>query len=359
MGIRVYLTIILLTYVPMYLAAVASGLPLAKPSMSLHLPFLYDVNVAFMFLVSFPVLIGIIVTDQEVLTSALRQVQLEKVLIMSRDAAQGLRTRWERRFRAINVAAQVIGILTGITIAWWNYKVYVQAPVGFWAGPDGKLVSVGYVFLVCCAFCYAFVPLFIIRCLGFFFFLKDVVSKAELHLLPFHPDRCGGLRSVGRIGMRNQYVLTFFGINVVLLIIVSFHYFNVPGYLASLIAAAVAAYLLFGPLVFIGPLLPFRAGMLQTKNLLMGEVAQRLRIELERLRQKLPAGIIAKEDEELIDRLRRIGAIIDELPVWPFDAGTLRKFLTAYIIPVLSAVAYPVGKAIFDWLVSKNLLPLG
>ncbi len=70
----------------------------------------------------------------------------------------------------------------------------------------------------------------------------------------------------------------------------------------------------------------------------MSEVAQRLRIELQRLRKQLAAGQIAKEDEELIDRLRKIGALINELPVWPFDAGTIRKFGTAYFIPVLSAV---------------------
>jgi hypothetical protein len=47
--------------------------------------------------------------------------------------------------------------------------------------------------------------------------------------------------------------------------------------------------------------------------------------------------------------LRKIGAVIDELPVWPFDAGILRKFLTAYITPLLSAVGYPVLKIVLDF----------
>ena len=41
--------------------------------------------------------------------------------------------------------------------------------------------------------------------------------------------------------------------------------------------------------------------------------------------------------------------MIDELPVWPFDAGTLRKFLTAYIIPLVSGVGYPVLKIVLDF----------
>jgi hypothetical protein len=32
-------------------------------------------------------------------------------------------------------------------------------------------------------------------------------------------------------------------------------------------------------------------------------------------------------------------AVVDELPVWPIDAGTLRTFLTAYVLPIAGAVA--------------------
>jgi hypothetical protein len=118
--------------------------------------------------------------------------------------------------------------------------------------------------------------------------------------------------------------------------------------LYGLIVAAIVAYLLLGPLVFLGPLLPFRAGMLRTKSELMGEVAQRLRVELQRLRSQLKDGEITKQDEELIDRLRKVGAVIGELPVWPFDAGTLRKFLGAYVVPAASAVLYPLFHSLLD-----------
>ena len=113
--------------------------------------------------------------------------------------------------------------------------------------------------------------------------------------------------------------------------------------------AAVIGYLILGPLIFMAPLSPFRGGMVKNKNQLMGEVAQRLRKELDRLLAQLQSGPIFKEDEELIERLRKIGAVIDELPVWPFDAGTLRKFLTAYIIPIIGSVGYPVIKAILNF----------
>lgn len=46
--------------------------------------------------------------------------------------------------------------------------------------------------------------------------------------------------------------------------------------------------------------------------------------------------------------LRKIGSVIDELPVWPFDAGILRRFLTAYVIPLVGAVIYPVASMILQ-----------
>jgi hypothetical protein len=47
-------------------------------------------------------------------------------------------------------------------------------------------------------------------------------------------------------------------------------------------------------------------------------------------------------------------SLINELPIWPFDAGTLRTFLTAYVVAILvSAVAASrkgFVSSIWDWL---------
>lgn len=41
---------------------------------------------------------------------------------------------------------------------------------------------------------------------------------------------------------------------------------------------------------------------------------------------------------KFIARVRKIGAFVDELPVWPLDAGTLRKFLAAYMVPLVGGI---------------------
>jgi hypothetical protein len=51
------------------------------------------------------------------------------------------------------------------------------------------------------------------------------------------------------------------------------------------------------------------------------------------LRQKIKKNEVTKSDEESLERLRKMGAAIDELPIWPFDPSTLRKFALAYVVP--------------------------
>jgi hypothetical protein len=80
--------------------------------------------------------------------------------------------------------------------------------------------------------------------------------------------------------------------------------------------------------------------MLSTKMEVGSQVALRLRHELRRIREALPNGEIVKSDEEIVDRLRKMAVLVDDLPVWPFDTGTLKKFMAAYLTPV---VAFLIG----------------
>jgi len=261
--------------------------------------------------------------------------------------ADHLAGAWRKKFTIINYVAYAVGVVSGSIVVYYNYGAYVLKNAGLWTTVHGRLQICGYVFFTFVFALFGLIPIYAIRSFGISMFLRSLVRHSEqLQMLPFHPDRCGGLRPVGRLGLRNQYLLTVFGLNIGSLAAVSSSLRNQET-LNHLIAAAAIAYLLIGPLIFMGPLLSFRSAMLRTKVDLMSEVAQRLRVELKRLRQHLPSGLITKEDEELIDRLRKVGAVIDELPVWPFDAGTLRKFVTAYLMPLLGALAGAILKIDF------------
>jgi hypothetical protein len=205
---------------------------------------------------------------------------------------------------------------------------------GTWITPGGHLHSVSYVYLSSIVLLIAVIVIFIVRCVWLSKFLSHIVDQAEVAIQPFHPDGCGGLRPVGEIGLRNQYTVTVLGLNVVIFIVVSFLHSQNSHDEMYVLVIAVVLYLICGPVVFLGPLLPFHRAMLRDKQLATSEVAERLRLEFERIRREIPAGDIPRSDEKLIKRLRWIGGAVDALPVWPFDGATLRKFASAYAIPV-------------------------
>jgi hypothetical protein len=345
--VRTYFVAVALTYGLMCVAA-ALDWATAAAAAGVRVPFWRDLNTAFMFLVAFPTIVVLVVTDDAALRRALARVQQDGVLTMTPSQENTIEARWSAMFSRINRIGQVMALAIGTAIMIANYLVLTPRQVGFWIASGGRLRPIGALFLLSVCMFFAVVAFYIIRTFAISFLLANVVRFGDIRMLPFHPDKCGGLRPVGRLALRNQYGLTVMGINVVLFALTSMIYLSAPPALYVLVGLAVAGYLIVGPVLFVGPLLPFRTGMMRTKSDLMSEVAQRLSVELARIRGELRAGSITREDEKLIDRLRKIGAVIDELPVWPFDAGILRRFLTAYVVPLAGAILYPVAAMLFE-----------
>ena len=360
---RLYAIAVVLTLLPLLIGAWLGPHSLVVRNAELKLPFFYDWTILFAFLVSFPCLLILTVTDQHVLDQSLKAVEAEGIIKISPEDKQRVAVRWNGRFRIVNLVGQASAAMIGASIAYINYRLFKEPSLGHWIFDGrGALLGVGYVFLFCLFLFYALVIIYLFRNIALSLLLGDIVRHARLQLLPWHPDRCGGLRPVGRLGLRNQYALSIFGVNVVLMAWVMIHDIvgpqeEIPASLYALMIAGVIAYLILGPIVFVAPLLPFRSGMQANKAELRSEIVQRLRTESERLRKQLPSNAaVTKEDEELIERLRKMCAAIDELPVWPFDPGTLRKFMTAYLIPIVSA-GYPVAKTILEMANVKVTLP--
>lgn len=334
-----YVAAVALTYLPLLIGASVSPRSMTVTQGTFPLPFLYDVNVIFIFFVSFPCILILTVTDQQMLIGALNSVQADGTITIAETDRSAIANRWFRLFRIANWAAQALGLVIGSIVAYSNYEIFRDIKIGHWIVDNTRLVPVGYVYLYCLVLFYIVATVYVIRTITIALLLRDIVAHAQLHMLPLHPDKAGGLQQVGRLGLRNQYALTLLGLNIVLIMITigGFIFFNKQ--VLGLIAAGIVVYVILGPIVFMAPLLSFRSGMLRNKAQLMSEVGLRLRVELDRLRARLPSGAITAEDEQLIERLRKIGTIIDELPVWPFDADTLRKFLAAYVLPVAISIS--------------------
>lgn len=191
-----------------------------------------------------------------------------------------------------------------------------------------------------------------VRNISIAFLLRDVVARCRLHVLPLHPDRAGGLQPVGRLGLRNQYALTAVGLNFVAALAVAYVFLDghMSKSLVVLLIVLFVVYVVLSPVIFMTPLMPFRDEMLKRKTELQANVARRLLTELDQLYSRLSSGEIRAEDQGLVERLRSIAAVIDEMPVWPFDAATLRKFFTAMILPVVSTFSFPASRVLYEYL---------
>ena len=339
----VYLWCVGLTYVPLLLFASWS----VKPTGPTRLPFLLDWNIAFTFLVSFPTLVLLIVSDERGLALALKRVWASGVISTDVEDGEALARRWNVRFRWANVGAYAVGLSAGAVLSWLTLQAYVWTNAGFWAAPTGVPEAIGYVYLYCIALLYAAISVFVARSVLIALFLKELVERLTIRLLPFHPDGCGGLQPVGRLGLRNQYTLTILGLNIVIFGFVTLHYLVPRGAELYLMTIAVLVYAILGPVVFMGPLLPFRAGMLRSKAVLMGELSERLRTDFTAIRGKLQTEGLSNADVEALERLKKVGAMIEELPVWPFDARTLRTFGSAYVVPFVLPL---LSKVVISWL---------
>lgn len=318
-----------------------------------RLSFFRDWNIQFAFLVSFPCLLYLTCSDHSQLVAALLIVQKDGTVQFQGDGGQVISQRWTRRFRRINLVAQWIAVAVGSAVAYFNYWVFSPKAMGYWIAKNDILLPEGFIYLLGLGLFYAVITLYVLRSIAITFLLADIVKSAQVHLLPMHPDKSAGLNPVGKLGLRNQYALMVLGINLGLAILIASQFLPNSSALLALIVVATVTYCVLGPIVFVAPLLPFRKAMLATKSQLMAEVAQRLRKELRRLRAELPSGTITQEDEDLVNRLRKMGEFLDELPVWPFDAATFRKFLTAYLAPLVSTLGLPVFQLLFEF-VLKN-----
>ena len=335
--VALYISIPLVTYLPLCIGALFTPMSLTIPSKENGLPFFRDFDTAFLFVVTLPCLVILTVTDQQVLTNAITKVQAEGTLTISEGNEMALAQRWSRRFRRLNLAAQALSVILGGFAFYLNFSQATKIDVRAWYVVGTHVLPVGYIFFYC-TFLFVFIASFYV-CRGIFVaaLLHDIVAHATLRMLPLHPDKAGGLLPLGRLGLRNQYALTVLGLNLVLFIIILV--FTIPLNDTSRIVAItsmITSYVIFGPIVFLAPLMPFRNAVLKNKAQLVSAVALRMRRELDDLHPRLIG--ITGADEQMIERWRKIGAIIDELPVWPFDADTMRKFIAAYVIPLVSAL---------------------
>lgn len=331
-----YVLCALLPWGLMALTVVLGGEPWAHRTSAVSLPFWHDWNILFTFMVSVPSLFLLLASDQHMLARALQGVHRTGAVSLGAAGAQQWATDWRQRFERINRLTQRIAMAAALPLSLGTWGIYRWLHAGFWATPaDGQFPLAAYAYIASIALLYWLIFVYVTRCIFLSRLLADLVRQAQVNIVPMHPDGCGGLQPVGRLGLRNQYTLSILGLNIVVLAAVSYGTFG-RAVLEAIVAPAVVIYLVLGPLVFIAPMLPFRDRMREARLARMNEVADLTRLEFDRLQQLATQGVRATAAElEVLLKLKDVGEAVRTLPVWPFDPRTMRSFATAYLAPLV------------------------
>lgn len=350
LNVIIFVSSIAVTILPLVIIALYDLPSLTKYSENVRIPFLYDYNMLFMFIISFPLLVIYYVTDQFLLIEAIRKIIGEGILHIPTKEAADLYKKWTSDFSKYNIPIQAFGLAIGLVAAYLNYIMWSTPEVGFWILKDTRFSITGWVYLYC-VFLFFFTAIaYALRIFVESLFLRDLARSSKIRLEALHPDGCGGLSAVGRLGLRHQYILTIIGVNLLLFYFYNVQKLNNPEMFKIVMILLVVGYLIVGPLVFFSPLLPFRDEMANYKSNLINDFSHRLQEELNNIRSRLQDESLSKEPGDIIGMLRNIITIIQELPVWPLDIKTLRKFFLAYIVPLIPAI-----KWLINWLTGGKL----
>lgn len=338
-----FLAIVLLSYGTM-LATVILLEPsrlVQGDSTTLKVPFLSDWSTLCQLLATLPLLTLLLLSERWMIPSRLLELFDSGVFVAKPEDTDRFCRRWQNVFVYVNVLGQLTaGLIAGIVTA-ANYVIYKPSGWGSWQAVDGRFGAPGYLWLFWIFMFYFISVFYLVRATGFYFLLRAATRSFEVHLQPFHPDGCGGLKPIGILGLRNQYLLVAAGMNIVLLAVTTEPLPRDPTF-NCLLVAAVVFYFVGGPIAFVGPLLPFRPSMVAERDRVFGHLGRMAEAHYTEWLAELSAGQVTKEVHEASGRLRELLEQARRVPVWPFDVRTIRRFGISYIVPVLPVLASPL-----------------
>ena len=175
-----------------------------------------------------------------------------------------------------------------------------------------------------------------------------IFNSQTIKVKPSHPDKSGGLGTIGRFAANLAYLFAVFGILVSVSLLSNtltqgiasnqlFYLTKVGGLIVYIIAA---------PLLFFVPLISSHLAMLAFRDSFLFDLGKEIDDEyakIQEMRSKLNAGEL-DEITKRINYFRELYSQAKEFPVWPFNAQNLGKFFGFVSGAVLPGIVSVVSK---------------
>ncbi len=167
--------------------------------------------------------------------------------------------------------------------------------------------------------------------------LRRTFRNQSYNISPWHPDRCGGLKSISQYSMTLGYAIAVVGLTISVQTIQEIYFGTFSS--AYLTWLGLAGYILLSPLIFFLPLGTAHVSMQQAKNTHLLAISAQFDIHY-----RLITDALRNEESEIAATVKKIEAlqslyrITDEFTIWPFDFVNLRRFLTITLAPLAPGV---------------------
>ena len=194
------------------------------------------------------------------------------------------------------------------------------------------LLNISLFVYALCLVCYKLIVIVIL-----FFSINNVSkNKNMLPIIfePIHPDGAGGLGEIGKICLLISIPFFAAGILIAAVIFNEVFITKSPNY--SLYFTQISSYLIGAVVVFMLPLYPFHSKMKARKEEALALLGKRFH-ELYQLYQQILRGEKRKFENSTLNKLDKtinLYNLAEQMPVWPFDAATLRRFFAVILSPI-------------------------
>lgn len=157
---------------------------------------------------------------------------------------------------------------------------------------------------------------------------RKLRKKFNVRVKPMHPDKCGGLKSLGDLCIRFDYIFLVGVAGSVL------NLFFSEGTEFEIYFATFLIYGFFVTFLFLYPLWPVHTMMKTQKYDLLTVLNEKL----DPIYQEIAGKADISAEIEEIQKMDVIYGRVSRMPVWPFDTGGLIRLLTTVFFPFLGLI---------------------
>lgn len=196
-----------------------------------------------------------------------------------------------------------------------------------WSGINGGITAFYFRFWVIIN--YYMIVIILYKCIVTTLALNKVF-KFDLNLQPLHPDKCGGIKSIGSLAIAMHYFL-----QLILVFLTMIAFFNPKNLHNVAFVFMFLAFVLITMFSLFFSLYKAHDKMQKTKIDLLSKLHLEFQKYYEKLYDNLADKTFQKRTADSLQSINNLYTLANNMPVWPFDFQSLLRFFSTISIPIL------------------------